>query len=472
MTAIYYSALWWKIIPLRNVFTARLPHVLLTSLLVFFIYGLTFKIVKNKKLALLTTVVAVFSPWYFHITRLALDIPLALVALLAGINLHLDKKRIGAYLLYAVAAYAYLGYRVLLPFLAIYVEGFFFLEKANFVEIKRSILYTLAFLVIFFGSNLLIDKNVTTERLNAEVLFINNTKASEKVIFNRNTSQATGFMPKLFDNKLTASTEQLLENLLLGLNPSYLFKNGDYSPINGTASGGQYFIFLLPAFIYGLMKLGNQKKTIYYLGGFIFLGMLPALLSSVSSTYAIRASLSNIGFSLLIALGILEGYRILKHKKIHVIFAIIMVPIVGITLASYVYGYYFRRPLLVSELYNAKEKNIALWLIKDSSPKKLTIFDNNPKELYLSYAFLNNAFGIQKLNLNTQDGASTYSYKNLTFRKCIHNPTSLYKKNSIVADSCLSEGEYNRLAQKADTQILKAIKMEDISLRYAYFIFR
>ena len=98
-TAIYFSALWWTFLP-RTVFFARLPYVLITSLLVPLVYLIVKKVLQNKEIAILSAFFAAFNPWMFHITRLAMDINVTLVAGLFGIYLFMNRKYIFSFVMW------------------------------------------------------------------------------------------------------------------------------------------------------------------------------------------------------------------------------------------------------------------------------------------------------------------------------------------------------------------------------------
>src|SRR3989344_4441922 len=107
--AIYFAAIWFLFVPIKSVFLARLPFLLISSLIVFLTFKIIKHISKDDTKSLVTTVVLCFNPWIFHITRLALDIPLALVFLFAGILFYLKKRKLLAFFLFFLTAFTYQG---------------------------------------------------------------------------------------------------------------------------------------------------------------------------------------------------------------------------------------------------------------------------------------------------------------------------------------------------------------------------
>ncbi len=129
--AIYYSSIFSLINPLRSVFYARLPFVMVSTLLIYLVYQLIYNLTKDQLKSLLTAVFFCFSPWVFHITRLALDIPIAIVFLIAGMLFYLRKKLLLTYIFFFLTFYTYQGFRLLIPFLVIYLEIYFYLQKKD-----------------------------------------------------------------------------------------------------------------------------------------------------------------------------------------------------------------------------------------------------------------------------------------------------------------------------------------------------
>ena len=92
VVAIYFSALSWLFFPIRTIFFARLPFVFISSFILLLTYEIILTLTKNKKNSIITALIFCFSPWIYHLTRLAMDINLAFVLLLAGMLLYFKKK--------------------------------------------------------------------------------------------------------------------------------------------------------------------------------------------------------------------------------------------------------------------------------------------------------------------------------------------------------------------------------------------
>jgi len=462
--AIYFSAISSLIFPDHSVFFARLPYVLISALLIWLMYELVLIISNNQKKALLTSVIFCFSPWVFHLTRLALDIPLAIVLLLAGMVTYLKNKRWIAYLLFFLTFYTYQGFRLLIPFLILYLEFGIPVKK---ITLTRLILDGV-FIVLLLLSTIIIDPQTTKGRFN-EIVFFNPDTVKE-VIFRRNTSLASALLKTVLDNKITVGLDYMMTNLIKGQDLIYLFKEGDYSAINGNVASGQFFFVLIAFYYLGIASFGRRiMREDVYLIGLILVGMIPALLSTHGASFSIRAMPSGIGFAYIISLGLIFGWKIinkLKQKKLF-LSAILIVLIINLCYVGYVY--FLRRPVTVGEIFNENERTLSNALLTNE-PGPHLIYHNMPQDGYLSLAFLDKDINIANVQKNV--ATKTYALKNYRFLPCNGNIKYKTLKHAIISERCLDVKTYEYFANINNPQVVKRIPYKDYSLKTAYFITR
>lgn len=469
--SIYYSAFWSFLIGAKSIFLARLPFVFISSFLVFTIYELIYHLTKNKKIALLTMLVFCFSPWVFHVTRLALDIPLAIVTLTTGMLMYIKKKYILSYLLLFATFFNYQGFRILIPMLIIYLELFNHLPKFSFTSFFKSNVKNVLFIFLLFASILLIDAKVSNNRV-GEIVFFNSQKLTDDVNFKRNSSIAPHIVQVIFNNKLTSALNQIATNFTKGQDITYLFKEGDYSAINGNISTGQFFEFFLLFYYLGLLRLGKiLNKTDIYICLFAFVGMITSLVSTSGSSFSIRALPSGIGFSFILANGLIFAYQIYRSiiDKKRILVSIAMIAAITISLSYFLYNYFLRRPVLVAELFNHNEKELSEFLMQRDDA--LTVYHPHPKETYLSYVF----YGPSQPNINNvqktlSQSKDHYKFKSSTFLICDNKANYLLLKNIVLAEACLSEKDYRSYEATNSSKIVKRIPYFDISKKTAYFV--
>ncbi|MCL4374670.1 hypothetical protein M1523_02310 [Patescibacteria group bacterium] len=476
MVAIYYSALAALALPGHSVFFARLPYVLISTLLIWLVFELVATITKNRRKAVLTSVIFCFSPWVFHITRLALDIPLAIVLLVAAALAFIKQKRFLAYLLFFLTFYCYQGFRLLIPFLLLYLEFFPWSQPAANPKSLRSksnsrwLLWLLdgVFVLALLASPLLIDPQTTKGRF-GEIVFFNPDTVKE-VIFRRNTSTASSLVKKMLDNKITVSLDYMLTNLIKGQDLIYLFKDGDYSAINGNTASGQFLFVTIVLYYLGIASFGRRiGKDDLYLLGFTLIGLIPALLSRHGASFSIRAMPSGIGFAYLIASGLILTVRMVtktKNKK-WVIGLTLLIITVNLTYVGYIY--FFRRPVTVGEIFNANERTLSNRLLQDKT-MPLTVYHPLPQDGFLSLAFLD-----KNINLNRLQNAmrsTTYVDGQYRFLPCNSKLKYQLLKQAVVSERCLDIPTYNALANIHNPMVKERIPYQDYSLKTAYFFTR
>lgn len=464
--AIYFSALGWLVMPWRSVVTARLPFVLVSTSLIFLVYEVIFEITKNKRLAILTTIIFCFSPWIFHLTRLAMDVTVAIVYLLAGILFYLKKKRLPAYLLFFVTFYTYQGFRVLIPFLLLYLELFHYFNKKDTQAFIKNNIRNGVFFFLLIVSILFIDARVTANRFD-QLIFSKNESIATDVNFKRSTTIASPLVSRIFYNKATVSIDYVISTFIKGQDFSYLFKNGDYSAINGNASAGQFFLVFFILYYLGLFTLGKRfDKNNWYIAGFALLGLLPAVVRAGSVTFSIRAMLSALGFAYILALGYEAGQKILESysSRLKKSIIILLMGILLINMTYFGYDYYVRRPISVGEQFNAHEKNLLDYM--QQSNRSWTVYHKYPYEPYMSYVFLHNNVDFRAVQ-QTLAHKTKFAVDNNSFVPCAPYNTLLKVEKSVIHEGCLKDEEHRTYPMLR--KVLKGLPYQDYTKKIVYF---
>nr|MBP6994078.1 hypothetical protein [Candidatus Woesebacteria bacterium] len=461
----WFSALFWLLIPLKNVFLARLPFVFISSFAPYLIYLIVHKITKDVRFSIIASMVAATSPWLFHLGRIAMDVTLAFPTVLFAILLLLNRRRILAYILLWLAFFNYQGFRTIIPCIPFIME--WYLQTSNKEwELKKYVRHIL-FVIILVLSVLLIDSKTTSNRTD-QVLFLNMEKFSSYVDTKRNETIFPLFVSKIFDNKLTESMRYGIDTFMQGLSPHTFFFKGDASPINGTGVGGLLYISWLPFLTLGLVSLRNKSIDYRFLACFILWGMIPSLMSLNGHSFAIRGVLMIVGFSSLIALGITEGWTMIsKYKHLKKIVVIVFVVVSLVDVSTFAYEYFGRRPITLSEVFNERERAVTEYISTLDSDSPVVVYDTDvsTKNTFMTYAFLkmNDPAEIQSI---MQKAKNTYRHENTVFKLCeerIHHPKTAI---AIVSNHCLTDAEYDKLKDMK----LREIVYRDTPILVAYFI--
>lgn len=450
--SIYFSAFWWLFTNVKSVFMARLPFVFISSFLIIIIYQLVKLLTNNKKLAFMTSVVMCFSPWIFHVSRMAFEINIALPLLLIAIIFQIKNNNKISFIFYFLSFYSYQGFRILIPIIILWV--FFFFNRGKEGKIRNILPYGI-FIILLFSSIFFIDKDITQNRVN-QIVFLNTKYFNDKVIFNRNTSTAPSLIKSLVENRITESADYILSSFIKGQDVTYLFKDGDYSALNGSISGGQFLFPLILFYYLGFIAIGRKsdKSTLFILG-LIPLGMLPSLLSLNGVSFGIRGIFSSIGYSYIIARGLLlayETYSKMKNRLVRYSLLFSFLISLFVSLVYFSYTYFSRRSILVGELFNENERAISHYLISQQNHIEQLVFSKNKDNLYRSYLFFNN-----KKKMFTPQFYECRKLKNMQLPQGIR----------IISSDCMSDKEYEL---KKNSQS-KKIYFSDISNKIAYFIF-
>lgn len=475
LLSFYFSALSWFIFPIRNVFFSRLPFVLASSLNIFFVYELVRLIVRNKKLALLTTIIFNFSPGYFHLSMLALEINIAMPLLLAGMICYLKQKKFIGWILFGLSFFAYNGFRPLIPFVILYLEFFYFLPKKNVKKwILDSVRVVLIFFVLFAITYLFIDGKIMSSR-SADLIFLNYDKIAPLVDFRRNTSVAPTIVNAFLNNKITNTLYYIFEVLFEGISLDYLFFSGDRAAIYASTFGGQFFAFLLPFYFLGFVYFGKKWDRAYvYMLGFIPVALIPSLVNIDYVSIAIRSLLASVSYAFVISCGIVFARQILKtyYKKVK----FIVVGIVGIcifvssvNIFYFSFNYIFRRPVTMFESFFEHERTIAKYIhIQDET---VTLYDDSPKNILTAYFIQDSSQDIQTLQSLLQTSENTFTTEKVKIIKCPNSgeKNQMYNDGIVIAESCLDPEELENLNQMNSVEKLPFI---DFSGNTAFFVYK
>lgn len=464
---IYIAALWWLIIPVKSVFTARLLFIIISTLIPFLIHEIVKHITGHKKLAFWTAVIFVFSPGVFHLSRLALEIGIAFPLLLAGILATLKKKHIFAYFSFFLSFFSYHGFRPLIPVLLVYLAFFEYLRTRQLGGFLKKSAVHILFFVVLVGLSIIIDGNLMQSRIN-DVAFSNFEKWSNEVIYRRNTSIAPKVITVVFDNKMTALFQYMRDVFIKGMDLRYLFLSGDESSLYATTFTGQFFLTCAIFYFLGILYLAKKaKKNYYYMAFIIIIGLVPSVVNISYISYSIRSMLSSVGHSFLIACGLMLFFEFLPKATMFLkkIIVFLLVVIFMVEFGYFAYNYYARRTITMSEMFFESERSVAKYMLSHDKPYK--IYTHVPRDVFFSYLFFNNKADMRKAQEIAKAGRP-YKIDGFVIDVCPVNPHFTHRKEMIM-DTCLTEKEYHQyvVGKKFDD----LIPYTNYSFKNAYFIF-
>ena len=228
--AMYYGVPFWSFGLPKTISVSRLIYMLPATLIPLLVYELLYAILKRKKISLLTAAIFSFSPWVFHISRLALEINLAFPLFLGALLFQVKRKPPLSYLLYALTFFSYQGIRPLILVMMITIELFAYLQKKELRTFVILITIHISVFIFLILSSFAVEGNFQKRR-SSEIVFFSQERLTQEINHNREISQSPYVLKALFDNKMVAMTDYLSKNILSGINITYLFRDSDYVPI-------------------------------------------------------------------------------------------------------------------------------------------------------------------------------------------------------------------------------------------------
>lgn len=300
-----------------NVWSVRLPNTLLSILTVYFIYKFVnlLKLGKGDKernvIALISAFMLAISPWHIHFSRGGWEVSTATFFIILGVYLFVkSKKNLSILMLsvlsFSLSMYTYHAARVVAPLLG---TSLILIYKDRF---KRRLSHlTIAGLIVLvtlmpLAKDLL--KSDTISRAAGVGLFAD-PGPRNRINEQRGEHQDfTGFIVKMFHNKLVNYGLAFLENWGDHFHGEFLFLNGDVIERSRVPETGQMylidFIFLVSGVIAFIKVLGNKdedKKGIYIVLLWLFIAPVAAALT-FQSPHALRAQ------NMVIPLTIISAY--------------------------------------------------------------------------------------------------------------------------------------------------------------------
>ncbi len=271
-----------------NESAARLPNALLSSLAIIGIYLLSYRLFKNRTLSLLTSLLLALSPWHLPLSRGAFEANLTVFFFSFGFYYLLSskdksQKQILAALFLGLNLFSYHSAKLLTP---LFLLVFFISTekiKPSFIFKKYS-----RFFLIFIPFFLLAYSSFFTggQKRGIDIAIFSPTDNWQALKDQRWWAQnnSPAFSSRLFNNKLTYTTEKFVKNYLSYFSPQFLFTEGAGEGTYGISPGrGLFFLWELPLFLFGLyylfVKKPKEKKIIFLLLLFIILSPLPAALT-------------------------------------------------------------------------------------------------------------------------------------------------------------------------------------------------
>ncbi len=288
---IYSVAIFVKAIGL-NAYAVRLPAVLYSLGTVILTYLLVKKITDKEEIAILSSFIFSFSPWFFIFSRTGYEATAGLFFFLLGTYLFLQIPKNKLFIFFGMVAfilsfYSYNSFRVIIPIWLVLMLIHTF-NKTNIIIIIFSI-------IMFVVSLIPVYKLYKFDSGGAR-----------------------------FAQVQITSKRDFFKNYFSHFSSSFLFTTGDTNPRSQISGHGQLYFFEIPLLFLGLIKILKSKKALYYVPLILLiLAPIPAALTR-ESPHALRSLLAAPSYAIISALGILFLIENVKKYSALIILIIII----------------------------------------------------------------------------------------------------------------------------------------------------
>lgn len=384
--------IYTTIIPIKlfglNEFAVRFPSAFFGFLTVPVFYFLVKELTRDKKLALVATILLAVNPWHLHYSRAAFEVSISLFLFLSGFYLlHQASffKRRGLFLLgtiaFIIGLYTYNLTRLFAPLLYLVTIWFFRKNLTNLAK-KEIILTAVCSIVLLipFLTTLVENGGISS----AQGTIISTSAAVQAPLLELRSyliDLPQSFV-KPFFNMTALTLWQYLSNIASYLSVPFFFIFGSSHGNHGIGNVGQFYLFELPLIILGLYKIVKNRPP---WGIFLMLWTIITVLVAALTREVPHATRSFFLIPSMIVFSALGVLTILGWRK-----RLAMVVLAVFTIYNLIYyftSYYARFPVFYAKSWRSQDKNLSLYLKENEDKYDRIVFDKRAGFIYTSLIF-------------------------------------------------------------------------------------
>jgi len=386
-----------------NPFAVRLPSVIFSTFSIFLLFILVKELVKNKKIAILSSFLLAISPWDIVISRVTGDVILGVFfCLLLSIFLTKLYENKSFKLLFfsilagSMAILSYAPFRFYVVILSIIFLLFSVTKTKNALRFNKKIF---AIILVFIALGILYSFIGSIERFNQLSIFSNpQTKlVLEEQI--REDKLTPVFITRVFHNKIINYARTVLHNTGEYFTFDYLFLKGGYPQRERIPESGLFYIWQAPFLLAGIYFIarGKKRNEMLLLAWWPVL-LLPAVITFDEIPNVHRNLIILPGMIGIIAIGIYGVFNLKVFKKLKLLQLLLLIVVVVGTYELLYFGhqYYVHQNVhqpwhrglaykeLVSDLqiYYPEYKQIVVTKSNQSPYIYILFFDKYDPKLY------------------------------------------------------------------------------------------
>lgn len=365
-------------------FSIRFPSAFFGTISILSAYLITKKLLKAKKVALLSAFFLAVSPWAINLSRVAFEANVAWSLFLIALTLFLYKKYIFSAFVFVFPLYTFNSSRIFIPIFLIILLIFFYKEI-----IKNKIRFVVCCLLFVVMLAPLVPHLMSKEgRLRFEEVNIFTNPVPIEVSNSRIQRDNNVFWSKIINNRRIYILNDFLKHFTDNFRLDFLFLTGDKNGTFSDGKTGELYLFdllLISIGIYFLLaKEKKGKKFFLFLAFWMIAAIFPAAVAR-ETPHALRTLNILPVYQIFSALGLL--FFVKYFRKIFFVAGCVV--ILFFSFFMYIKNYYHSYQFEKTENFQYGYKEMVEYLEKNKkaySQIYVTGFYGRPYIYYLWYA--------------------------------------------------------------------------------------
>lgn len=307
-----------------NVFSIRLPHVILGTLTIISSYFLIYGITKSKKVSLLAALFMAVEPWSFFLSRFVVQANLSIFFMITAMALFFNREKNKyflplTFLFLGFTLFSYHTTRIVTPPLLIIMFVVYGRDINNtFLKNARTKLVSVIFLAFVVISLIFILLNPESRARSSEV-FLLDQGAVNLIEQKRNSSDYPVLIKRVIYNRPVYFISEAIKNHIGYFTPRFLFFKGGTQYQFSIPDRGLLYLVNLPFFYYGVYLAFRKaaKKDKNYIFLLLWFLISPVAGSITKENYAVLRATPMLPLpQLFSAMGFFAVYEILSKKQL------------------------------------------------------------------------------------------------------------------------------------------------------------
>src|SRR3989344_5078587 len=423
-------------------FAIRLPSALFGIFSVLIFYLLLQRVFASALVSKAGALLFAFNPWAIQISRQALLESITLFFVLTGVYAFvLGKDRIWPYLIAAACFIASLfSYDAPKIFLPPFLLALMLLYRKKLWRAPKVV--GIFLLVMVLGYAFMLHTtffNLQVNDFNAVSIFrwadISGTVNTESEL-----TTAPLWLSGIFHNKVTVIIKNVITSYASIFSLNWFFVNGAGNLQHSVARHGEFFLFELPLFFFGLaaMLSGNAAGgTLFLL--WLMIGALPGGLTTTNSP--LRSVLMLPAPLAISALGFSSMMRRLERcsNNIRRIFFVLRAGILCLYVTSFLFTYFFDYPVYASEWWSKQQDDAIRFVIEKKQAYPHVFINGRWRIMYAFFAQIDPALVLaSSKRQETYNTVPVISLGNVIFgdfsqaTKDFASPSAFFPKGSLL----------------------------------------